>query len=134
MSLSAATYSSENRFMKVDCCLGEDALLLRALTGSEGLSRLPEFQLNVLSYIDSIDPLELIGEMLLLKIDHDDSDLKHVSGYVNEFEYTGPHELGLSSYTIKVVPWFWFLKKRINSRVFQNMTIEQIFEENLRRL
>jgi len=127
--LEPGKYTSESRFMKIDSSLGDDVLLLRSLTGVEGLSKLPQFQLDVLSYTNNIDPVELIGDLLKIKIDHEDSDVKLVSGYVNEFQHKGPNELGLYTYNISIVPWYWFLKKRINYRVFQNVTVQDIFEE-----
>ncbi len=127
LSSGATQFTSEHRFMSVNCSLGEDVLFVKSLRGQEGLSELPLIHLDILSYKESLDPLELIGELLLVKIDHKDSDIKELSGYVCEFEYIGPYFRGMYSYSVSIVPWFWFLKNRINSRVYQNETLEEIF-------
>lgn len=127
--LGEVLFTSSSRFMTVESSLGDDALFVKALAGSEGLSQIPSFKLDLLSYTEDIDPLDIIGDLLRIKIDPEDGDVKRLNGYVAEFEYTGPAFRGLYGYRAVLAPWFWLLTKRSNCRVFQNATVEEIFGE-----
>lgn len=124
-----ALFTSSSRLMKVESALGDDALFIKSLKGTEALSSLPQIRVELLSYEEGINPLDAIGELLKITIDPAESDAKRFSGYVAEFEYIGPCYRGLYGYSATLVPWFWLLKKRTNCRVFQNKTVQNIVEE-----
>ncbi len=54
-------YTQEGGLIKIDTPLGKDVLLLRGFQGSEGISRLFRFELDLLSEKSSISFPDFIG-------------------------------------------------------------------------
>ena len=61
-------------------------------------------------------------------------NLVALNGFVKSFVYTGLEKRGLYGYKAELVPWLWFLDKRTNCRIFQNLTIQKIIESIFRNL
>jgi len=108
--------------------LGDDVLLLQSLQGVEELGRLFSFSLELVSSDAQIDFNEIIGQNVTVRLDADDSSERFFNGYVSRFiqnETTGD----FASYQATVVPWFWFLTRVSDCRIFQEKTVPDIIKE-----
>lgn len=129
-------YTTERSLYLFSTPLGEDVLLIRNLRGFEGVSRLFEFQLDLLSERDDIEADEIIGKRVTLRIETDIGE-RHFTGVVANFAqggtYNDPGADGntLTEYECVVVPWLWPLTLHEESRVFQNLSIPEIVEKIL---
>lgn len=119
-----AQYTQENRLISVATPLADDELLLTAFHGSEYISRLFHFQVEMLSYNLAIDPEKLIGEQITITVQNELE--RTFNGYVSHFSFGEIKADNLREYRVTVVPWFWFLSKTQNHRIFQNMNTKDI--------
>jgi len=113
--------------------LGDGVLRLVNFRGFEGLSRLFEYELLVLSDRSEIEPSTIVGKRLSFGIDCDDKETRWFNGFVSQFEPLEGTPSGEQwAYRITVVPWLWLLTKRSNCRIFQNKTVRDILTELFR--
>ncbi len=117
-------FIQENRFISIDTSLPKDELLLTSFSGTEYISGLFEFQVNVLSSNSSVNPQDLVGEQVTLKIHNDQA--RTFNGYVSQFSFGEVNADQLRAYHLTVVPWLWFLLKTHNQRIFQNKSVKDI--------
>lgn len=118
---------------------GEDDLLVESMQGSEALSQLFHFTFRLLSARDDISPRTMIGSKAELRIETWDTQTmegqRHWKGYISRFRRTGrvPSADGrdLYSYECDLVPWLWLMTRHQDIRIFQNMSIPDIFEKVL---
>jgi len=59
--------SQQDRILSVTTPLGEDILLLRAMSGKERLSTLFEYELELISKYDSIQHEDLLGQPVTVR-------------------------------------------------------------------
>ena len=64
-------YTQDERLISIETPLAKDELLLTSFQGSEHLSKIFEFQIDVLSYNLHISPEKLIGEKVTVTIQND---------------------------------------------------------------
>src|SRR5688572_6631848 len=100
--------SQANRMLAVKTPLAEDALLLRAINGSEGISRLFHFHLELMSEDDAIDFSQVVGKKITTRVVLADGTTRHWHGYISRFSQGG-RDAKLTSYHAEMVPWLWFL-------------------------
>jgi type VI secretion system secreted protein VgrG len=123
-------YTQENRLMSIDTPLGKDALLLAALRGHEGISRLFSFELELLAYEnDSISFNDIVGQNVTITIRLPDGAPRYINGYVSRFSQGGTDERFFTHYYAQVTPWLWFLTRQADCRIFQNMTAPDIISQ-----
>jgi type VI secretion system secreted protein VgrG len=118
------------RIVKAHSPLGEEQLLFRSMHGTEGLSQLFEFEVELLSASASIDPKTVLGKPLALEIQTAGGP-RFLNGQVVRFATIG-REGGTSRHTVyRAVarPWLWYLTRASDSRIFQNKTVVEILEE-----
>jgi type VI secretion system secreted protein VgrG len=121
-------YTQEKREIGVETPLGTDALLLTAVTGVEELSKLFHFELELLSEKESINNKDIIGKNISFRVNYPDGTPRYFNGHVQRFAYGGRSDR-LSSYRATVVPWFWFLTRTTDCRIFQEKSIPDIIKE-----
>ena len=127
--------SQANRQARIDTPLGEDALLLQHFSGSERLSRDFSYEAIVASEDPEVDGQAIVGKRVSATYFNEDGRQRHFNGFVSRFEYTQQLEepVKLTSYSLTLVPWLWFLKHNQDCQIFQEMTapdiIKQIFQE-----
>ncbi|HEY9541990.1 MAG TPA: type VI secretion system tip protein VgrG [Luteimonas sp.] len=126
-------YTTSRRMFLLSTPLGEDALLIQQFEGSEGISRLFEFRLLMLSEDDSVAAGDLVGKRVTLRIETAEGE-RYWLGMVSAFERVGrvPDPAGseaeMTSYRCEVVPWLWFLTLHKDTRVFQEQSVPEIIE------
>jgi type VI secretion system secreted protein VgrG len=121
-----------NRLIALNTPLGPDALLLRAFSGQEALSRLFSFELDLLATDPEIKFEDIIGKRVSIRVILGDEEERYFNGFISRFMQTGS-DTGLANYRATMVPWLWFLTRTADCRIFQNKKIpniiQQIFKE-----
>ncbi|KQU86499.1 type VI secretion protein Vgr [Variovorax sp. Root318D1] len=118
------------RVVKVHSPLGGDQLMFRSMHGSEGLSRLFEFEVDLLSPRPSIDAQSVLGKALTLEL-RTTGEPRFLDGQVVRFSMVG-REGGTSRHTVyraTVRPWLWYLTRSSDNRIFQSKSVVEILEE-----
>ena len=76
-----------NRGLKIDSPLGED-LICRSFSGQEGLGRLFDYRLDLLSLDLNIQFKDIVGQRVTVSMELPEGE-RHFDGYVSEFRYMG---------------------------------------------
>jgi type VI secretion system secreted protein VgrG len=103
-------------------------LLLRRLTAREEISRPFEYVVDLLSQKDDVDPEELLGESMTVMVHLANGRTRYFDGLVSNFSFLGV-ETGYASYRAVLRPWIWFLSRNANCRIFQEVTVPDVFEK-----
>ena len=122
-------FKQDGRSLVVQTPLGMDKLLLTGFQGREEISHLFQFDLELLATEAWFDPKDIIGKAVNVQLTREGADPRWFSGFVSSFGSGGLNSEGFHRYTIRLVPWLWFLSKRSDCRIFQNMTVPQIVEK-----
>src|SRR4051794_10602131 len=101
-------YTQMNCRIAISTPLGKDVLLLRAFNGSEAISQLFYFNLDLLSENDSISFYDIVGKAVTLHIADADGTGRYWHGFISRFSQ-GPQDRKLTAYHAQMVPWLWFL-------------------------
>ncbi len=106
-------------------------LLLESFSGTEGISRLFHFRLDLSSSDKSppITPKQIVGKPVSWGVKHGTKADRHFSGFVSRWTAAGSRIQGQRNYTAEVVPWLWFLTRASDCRIFQNKTVPDIIKE-----
>lgn len=120
--------SQDNRLLSIESPLGKDELLLVSCSGSEFISDIYEYQIDLLSNNLDIKPQDIVGKSVAITINTPEN--RNIHGYINRFTLgdLSPDLNDLRQYNATVVPWFWFLRKRKNCRIFQNKSVIDIIK------
>ena len=123
-------FKQAGRLMQFASSLGQDTLLIQTLEGVEGISRLFDFQAELIADASTeIDPAALVGNKVTIAIDLVDvQGTRYINGLVESFEQTSATD-EFSSYRAHLVPSLWQLTLSSNCRVFQNKTVMDIIKE-----
>lgn len=121
-------YTQTNRRLAITTPLEEDVLLLQSITGSEGLSHLFHYQLELLSEDDSLKFTDLVGKRITTRISLADGSSRHWNGVVSRFSQGG-RDVSLTSYHAEMVPWLWFSTRTADCRIFQRQTVPEIIKQ-----
>jgi len=123
-------YTQDHRLLAIDTPLGKDVLLLQEITGYEGISRLFSYDLDLLAYKNpSISFKDIVGQKVSIKMQLPDGSPRYISGFVSRFTQGETDERYFTHYAAQVVPWFWFLTRQADCRIFQKKTIPNIISE-----
>ncbi|MDB5861501.1 MAG: hypothetical protein JWQ76_5190 [Ramlibacter sp.] len=125
------------RSLDVETPLGPQFFLLLEFTGHEHLSRLSEFTLRLKCKQPDIGADKMLGKNLTARVELFGNKARYFNGYVTRWSgvteqrdsLDGVKETRAYVYEATVHPWFWFLTRQSNSRIFQNKTVPQIVEE-----
>jgi len=105
--------------------LGEDVLLLISVSGTEQLGRLFEYRLELASEDHQIAPESIIGQNVTIRFNLGTGETRYFNGFVSHFtQRTASGQL--ARYQATVVPWFWFLTRVADCRIFQEKTVPDI--------
>ena len=115
-----ASFTQDERPLRVKTGLGKDALLLERFSGEEGVSTPFRFTLEMLSENASVDPADVLRKPITVTVVIPGGKERHFHGIVNRFS-AGGRRAGLTSYRAEMVPWLWFLSLTSDCRIFQNL-------------
>jgi len=126
------SYSQEDRLLSIDTPLGHDVLLLQALTGYEGISRLFTYDLILLAHDnDSIVFSDIVGQSVTITVTSPSGTPRYINGYVSQFTQGDTDDRNFTHYQAQVVPWLWFLTREADCRIFQNLAVNDILSQVL---
>jgi type VI secretion system secreted protein VgrG len=122
--------TQDRRHLVLETPLGEDELVLTAVSGSEHVNGLFEFHLETISPRAQIDPKELLGKKVTFSVSSKDKK-RWFSGICNRFMQAGGMARDYHIYRLEVVPEHWMLTQRHDCRIFQNKSIPDIIKQVL---
>jgi type VI secretion system secreted protein VgrG len=113
--------------MQFSSPLGKDVLLIEALRGTEEISRLFEYQVDLIAEAETaIDPKAIVGARVSVAVALNDvQGMRWINGIVASFEQCGG-DTEYDAYRARIVPGMWQLTLSSNCRVFQNKTCLEI--------
>ena len=127
------TYTQDNRPLSVKTPLGKDVLLLVGITGHEAISRLFNFRLDLLAEDASKVKFDkLLGQKIAVALKLPNEKERYFNGICNRISQGGRSEGEVfTTYHLEIVPQFWFLTRRSQSRIFQHLNIPDILKKVL---
>ncbi len=120
--------AQQHRSIAISTPLGKDVLLLRAFTGSEAISQLFHFDLELLSENDSIKFQDVVGKNVTLRVYDTEGAQRYWNGFISRFSQGG-QDRRLTAYRAQMVPWLWFLTRTADCRIFQNQKAPDIIQK-----
>jgi type VI secretion system secreted protein VgrG len=130
-------YTQAGRPMSLTTPLGEDALLLEELRGSEAVSELFHFRLGLLCPPDKrVLFAKLLGRKVTVALALPGGGDRYLNGLVNRVTkgaaVPGPQgRPTFTRYVAEVVPELWLWTKKVRCRVFQQRSVPDILKEVL---
>lgn len=129
-----ATYIQADRPLAVSTPLGPDALLLVGFTGHEAISQLFRYELDLLAENETVVAFDrLLGNRVTVNLEVPGGQDRHFSGICSRVSQGGRDET-FTRYRMEVVPQFWFLTRRTQSRIFQQKSVPDILKAVLQGL
>ncbi|MGB2806548.1 MAG: type VI secretion system tip protein TssI/VgrG [Sedimentisphaerales bacterium] len=108
--------------------LGEEALLLVSMSGTEHLGRLFEYKLELVSENSQIKAEEIVGRNVTISLKLGGDKNRYFNGYISHFTQVTAYGR-LAQYQATVVPWLWFLTRTADCRIYQDIKIPDIIKE-----
>ncbi|WP_151636961.1 type VI secretion system Vgr family protein [Noviherbaspirillum aerium] len=125
-------FNDSNRLLRFYSPLSSDkTLLIDTLHAQAGLSEGFHLHLQLLSTHAGIELKELMGRNVTVGIEQDDGSEHYLNGYIHHFAFTHA-DGGFAFYQAEVLPWMSFLTHRVNCRIFQDQTVQQVIDRILR--
>lgn len=128
-----ANYTQANRPLSVTTPLGPDVLLLVGFSGQEGISQLFDFTLELLAEDpDKVKFDQLLGQPVTVTLELPKNRQRYFHGICHRVSQGARTEGDIfTSYRMEVVPSFWLLSKRSQSRIFQHISVPDILRKVL---
>jgi type VI secretion system secreted protein VgrG len=122
-----------HRPITIDTSLG-DQITFHSMGGIEGLSQLYAYDIHVLSPRADLDASNWLGQSVTVLLQRSglSEEARPWNGVVSAFEYVGSGDDGASRYRITMRPWLWYLTRRVDCRIFQNLRIPDILTKVFR--
>jgi type VI secretion system secreted protein VgrG len=120
--------TQSTRKVQITTPLGKDALIVSQFSGVEQISSLFQFDISMLSEKGELSPDEILGKDVTVKYDLPGGQKRFFHGFVTEFSQ-GSTGQRFHQYQATVRPWFWFLTRSADCRIFQNKDVGEIFED-----
>src|SRR5215218_7142197 len=120
-------YIQDNLKLKLSTPLGANKLLLRSFRGDEGISRLFQFTLEMVSEDNAIDFQAIVGKPVTVTLSLGNDVEHYLNGIVGRFVQEETN-LRLTRYFADIHPWLWLLTKTADCRILQNKSVPDIIE------
>jgi type VI secretion system secreted protein VgrG len=125
--------SQADRIAQVETPFGTNKAVLLSMRGSETLSRLPSFELQLISEDKALDPKQILGKTVGVTLNVANGKKRYFHGHAIQFGGATFKERYFA-YHLTIVPWFWFLTRTTNCRIFQKKNVidivQQVFEDH----
>ena len=119
---------------------GLNTLVLQRFTGREELSKLFEYQLDMVSERSDIKALDMLGTNATVTLELPGGQgSRHFNGYISRFTVLGEvptpaFKSGVGfQYQAILSPWLWFLTRTSTSQVFCDKSYKDVIEQVLSR-
>ena len=116
------------RIIEITTPLEKDVLLFHKMRAKEEMSRLFEYQLELLSLKEDIDLDALLGQSITIGLERADGSVRHFNGLCSRISEGEKHGR-FFKYHATVRPWLWMLTRTKNYRMFQEKTVPDILKE-----
>jgi len=126
--MSGRGYTQVGRPIRLDTKLGKDVLLLEEFTGGEGVSQQFSFHLRAVSTNGAIDLEGLLQTPVVMTLVQAGGGERYFHGIVSRAVRL-ERAKGLTTYTLEVVPWTWFLSLSTDCRIFKKTSVPDIIKE-----
>lgn len=128
------TYTQAGHALEVQTPLGKDALLLVGFHGREAISELFKFDLELLAPKAAPAAFDkIIGQSVTVRTTLADGSKRFFHGIVRRFS-EGRRDDTFLHYRAELVPQFWLWSKKVQSRIFQHLTVPDILKQVLQGL
>lgn len=125
--------TQEHRLLSItDFSLGKDSFVVTSFQGSEYVSGLFEFHIDVLSEQLDISADQIVGKAGTVSVQNDQQ--RKFNGYIKSFSVGEIENHNHRRYRLTMVPWLWFLSQTSNCRIFQEMTAKDIVSDIFQNL
>ncbi|MEM9199448.1 MAG: type VI secretion system tip protein TssI/VgrG, partial [Pseudomonadota bacterium] len=126
----------KNRKQRLITKLGADKTFLVRAEIQEGLSTATDIDIQFLANDINLDISKIVGQQVTIELDHTTNDSKdsektrYFHGWCIECAYEDTMG-GLALFRAELRPWFWFLTRTRDSRIFQNKSVVDIIKQVL---
>lgn len=117
----------DNDPVKVFTALPENTLLFSSLSGSERLSTLYDYQLTLCSENSELDLNDLLGTDISVELELARGGHRYFHGFVSKCSQSGIRN-NFALYEFNIRPWFWFLTRTADCKIFQDLSVRQIIK------
>ena len=101
--------------------------------GTEGISQLFKFDLELVSEDSSIATEDMLGKNVTIGVrQRDGVSFRYFNGQLSNFSPLR-HDGRLSYYTAELVPWVWFLTLSHGCHIYQEKTVPQVIDDTFNR-
>lgn len=122
------SYTQTDRPLKITTPLGPDILLLTGFHGHEEISRLFDFDVSLIADLNNEVRFDgIIGQSVTMEITQVDGSKRYFNGIVKRFSQ-GARDENFMHFKAQVVPKPWLLTKKVQSRVFQHLSVPDILK------
>jgi type VI secretion system secreted protein VgrG len=124
-------YTQDGRRLVVKTPLGKDDLLLNGFGGQEAISRLFSFRLECVAENTKKIPFDaLLGQSITVEVTLPGNSKRYFNGICRRVAQ-GARDAVFTKHLLDVVPKFWLLSKKKQSRIFQHMSVPDILKKVL---
>ncbi|MFS2222980.1 type VI secretion system Vgr family protein [Pantoea sp. B65] len=111
--------------------LADDRLLFKSLSGSEQLSSLYAFDVELLSLDHHIGLTALLGGVLTIELKNHTATPRYLTGIMSQISYSGveAHDERYALYRAILRPALWYLTQNRDFRIWQEKSVPQILTE-----
>jgi type VI secretion system secreted protein VgrG len=121
----AAEAALESRMVRMKGPLPESQMFMKCAEVNEGLSRLTQTTIEFLSPDKAIDLATLVGKTFTVSLQQEEGGWRDFHGTCVECRYLGLHR-NYGHYVAEVRPWLWFLTRKRDNRIFQDLSASEI--------
>jgi type VI secretion system secreted protein VgrG len=114
--------------MEITTPLGDDTLLFHGMHVREELGRLGEYSVDLLSLKNNVNPDDILGKNVTVKLALPNDSKRYFNGFVTRFAQGGSYGRYVRYFAV-VHPWLWFLTRTADCRIFQDMTVPDIVKK-----
>ena len=123
-------FSQDTRAIQVVCADSDTLFLFKSMHGTERLSTLFEYRVELLSTNAELDLDKMLGTDMCLSLQQAHCDPRYFHGFVSDCAHLGGQdEFAIYSFTLR--PWLWFLTQTTDCRIFQDQSVPEIIEQIL---
>ncbi|AHG65541.1 type VI secretion system Vgr family protein [Advenella mimigardefordensis] len=110
----------------------EGVLAFRQMSGTEALSSLFEFEVELVAESYSLDLQQLLGKSLTIEIESP-AGSRYLDGQITKCVMVGRENSSSRYYIYRatVRPWLWYLTQTSDNKIFQNKTAPDVIREVL---
>ena len=126
-------YQQGTRPMTVSTPLGADKLLLVGFEGTEQVSGIYSFRLDMIATNTNAKDVkfdQMLGQELAVKMLMHEGEERFFRGICRRFEQ-GDRDQNFTSFRAEIVPQFWLTTRNAQSRIFQQISVPDILKKVL---